>query len=166
MATNTQDRKNSKPVQPGPSRKPPTLLMKVMNPLMGRMLRRAKPGKIGEGLLLLSFTGRKSGKLYTTPVAYNTQPDGTIHVYTHRPWWKNMEGGAPVSIWLRGQQRQAQADATSDPGEVVAAVRAYGERNGAANIGRVGIVVDPNRPLDDAHLREATSGLHLIRIKL
>lgn len=58
--------------------------------------------------MLITFTGRKSGKRYTTPVSYSRQGE-TVYVFTHGTWWKNLRGGAPVSLRLRGQDRNGFA---------------------------------------------------------
>lgn len=49
-----------------------------------------------DSLLLLSFTGAKTGTEYTTPVGYRVR-DGTWIVTTQSPWWRNLKGGEPVS---------------------------------------------------------------------
>lgn len=79
----------------------------AMKPLLQSPLHHLVSGR----LMLISFTGRRTGKIYTTPVEYQRQGD-TVLLFTQkdRQWWKNLEGGAPVTIWLRGQELRGKAD--------------------------------------------------------
>lgn len=55
---------------------PPALLTRVGNPVLTWLLggpRRS--AKVGQNLLLLHVTGRRSGRVYSTPVAYHRQLD-------------------------------------------------------------------------------------------
>lgn len=58
-------------------------------------------------LLLVSFTGRKTGRSYETPVSYVLDGDRLL-VPGGGAWWKNL-GSAPVSVRLRGNWRSVTA---------------------------------------------------------
>jgi len=73
--------------------------------------------------LVLSFTGRRSGTRYTTPVNY-LQRGNQLLITTDSRWWHNLDGGAPVSVRLRGRQVQASAVAIRDPDVVAEALTA------------------------------------------
>ena len=49
---------------------------------------------VSKSVLLISFTGRKSGKTYTTPVSYSQEGD-QVFIFTHAGWWKNLLAGTP-----------------------------------------------------------------------
>jgi len=74
------------------------LLKSPLHPLMSRKL------------VLITYTGRKSGKAYTLPVEY-TQHDHTLTILTwkNRTWWKNLEGGASVTVRLQGKEVNGKA---------------------------------------------------------
>ncbi len=84
------------------------------------VLRSPLHGMVSNTILLISFRGRKTGKAYTTPVCYS-QYGNELHIFTHAGWWKNLRGGAPVSLRLRGQDVQGTADAIAEDKRVVAA---------------------------------------------
>ncbi|MBZ0299909.1 MAG: nitroreductase/quinone reductase family protein [Anaerolineae bacterium] len=72
-------------------------------------------------ILLITFAGRKSAKVYTTPVQYARIEDHLI-VFTRRKriWWKNLRGGAPVIVRVRGRDLQATATiSTADEDEAL-----------------------------------------------
>lgn len=73
--------------------------------------------------LVLSFTGRRSGKRYATPVNY-LQRGSELLITTDSRWWHNLDGGAPVAVWLRGRQMPATAEAVRDPDVVAEALSA------------------------------------------
>jgi deazaflavin-dependent oxidoreductase (nitroreductase family) len=83
---------------------------------MKRMLRSPLHGIVSSKFVLLTFTGRKSGRVYSTPVQY-VQDGDTLHIITSAgyTWWKNLHGGAPVQVHLRGSQHNGHADTSSDP---------------------------------------------------
>jgi hypothetical protein len=66
-------------------------------------------------LLLITFTGRKSGKEFTTPVRY-VQKGETLQLIVVYPWWKNLVGPAPVRLLLRGQMRTGTAEVLPEEG--------------------------------------------------
>lgn len=54
--------------------------------------------------MLITVTGRKTGKKYTTPVNYVQDGDVlSVLSHAHRTWWRNLRGGAPVKIVFRGK---------------------------------------------------------------
>jgi hypothetical protein len=80
------------------------------NPLVTRLLRSPLRRILDRSTLLLTYTGRKSGRSYTLPISY-AQQNSRLLLITRRPkaWWKNVADGAPVSLWLRGEQRAGWA---------------------------------------------------------
>jgi hypothetical protein len=73
-------------------------------------------------LLLLTFTGRKSGKKFTTPLRY-VQEGETLQLIIVYPWWRNLIGEATVHVLLRGQMRTGTAEVLpEEDGEVVVKV--------------------------------------------
>ncbi len=54
--------------------------------------------------MLITFTGRKSGRQFTTPVRYVRDGD-TVRCFTspENQWWRNLRGGADVVLRTRGR---------------------------------------------------------------
>ena len=80
------------------------LTLLIGNPLMKLMLRSRWHWNASGELMLITVTGRKTGKRYTTPVNY-VQERHVLSVlsHAHRTWWRNLRGGAPVKVLLRGR---------------------------------------------------------------
>lgn len=65
---------------------------------------------LGKSMTQISYTGRKSGKRFTLPVAFRRQDDGTIIVGVaasgQKTWWRNFQPGpTPMTITLDGVER-------------------------------------------------------------
>jgi hypothetical protein len=91
-------------------------LMRVGNVFM-RPLLHSRLGRRIDDLALLSFTGRRSGRLYTVPVGYH-EIDGHGVVMTASPWRVNLRGGADVEVEHNGRRMPMRAELIEDPHEV------------------------------------------------
>jgi deazaflavin-dependent oxidoreductase (nitroreductase family) len=72
------------------------------NDFMSWVLRSPFHGMLSSGMMLITITGRKTGKTYTTPVGYYEE-GGCLWVITSRDrtWWRNLQGGAQVKLLLK-----------------------------------------------------------------
>ena len=60
---------------------PPSLVTRLGNPVLSWLLSGPRSAaKVGQSLLLLHVTGRRTGNVYTTPVAYHRRADGSLLV--------------------------------------------------------------------------------------
>jgi deazaflavin-dependent oxidoreductase (nitroreductase family) len=92
----------------------------IVNRTMKFVLRSPMHGIVDKKILLITFTGRKSGKTYTTPVSYS-QSDGQVVVFTHADWWKNLRVDVPVMLHIRGRELQGLAEPIVEDKQAVAA---------------------------------------------
>ena len=67
---------------------------------------------------VIEWTGRKSGKRYSTPVAY-LAPGSEIWVTTGDRWWLNLVERPNVRIWVAGRRRDGLAEPVVDRAESV-----------------------------------------------
>ena len=63
---------------------------------------------------VLSWTGRKSGRHYSTPVSY-VMDGKAAYITTGDRWWHNVEGGRTIGLRIRGRQRKVTATPITDP---------------------------------------------------
>ena len=91
-----------------------------VNSSMKFMLRSPLHGLVSKTVLLISFTGRKSGKTYTTPVSYSQEGD-QVTIFTHANWWKNLANGSPATLRIRGREFQALAEPVAEDKRAIAA---------------------------------------------
>ena len=85
------------------------------NDFMAWVLRSPFHGMLSNGIMLITVTGRKTGKKYTTPVGYYEE-GGYLWVITSRDrtWWKNLRGGAEVGLLLKRKPVIARAELQLD----------------------------------------------------
>jgi deazaflavin-dependent oxidoreductase (nitroreductase family) len=98
----------------------------VFNPIVRWILTSPLHAIMGKGVLLISFTGRKSGKHFTTPVEYiRAEEEVWIMVGTpeKKLWWTNLIGGAPVRLCMNGDWQTGQALALQGNGDRAEIIR-------------------------------------------
>jgi deazaflavin-dependent oxidoreductase (nitroreductase family) len=85
----------------------------ITNPIMRFILSGPLHGIMSKSVLLITYTGRKSGKTFTTPVQY-VESNQEIWIMVGFPekkhWWRNLLGGVPVKLYLRGKSVSGQAN--------------------------------------------------------
>jgi F420H(2)-dependent quinone reductase len=111
---------------------------------LGRLLMRAAPllnapvaavatsrrfgGLVNRNIAILSYIGRRSGRRFSTPVAYR-RTGNEITINANLPqtktWWRNFLGdGGPLKLQLDGTERTGHAVAKHDKkGRVTITVR-------------------------------------------
>ena len=76
--------------------------------------------------MLITVTGCKTGKKYTTPVGYYRDGDSLWVISSRdRTWWRNLIGGADVEMRIRGKDVTGFAEAILDEEDVAAQVMEY-----------------------------------------
>ena len=139
----------------------------VGNPIVAAILRSPMHVLLSRRMMLLTVRGRRTGKWYTVPVGYVGQ-DGRLDVLVAnrqaRAWWRNLEGGAPVQLVLRGRVVPARAQALTFEGDArsfTSALRNYVAKNrqGAPTVGI--------RDVEDlAGLRAAAGRVAMVKVDL
>ena len=94
----------------------PEPLFAVINPLMAMLLRSPLHGFWSGSLMLITFTGRRSGRSFTTPVRYICN-DGIVRCFisSENQWWRNLRDGSLVTLRIAGKDVMYEAKATNDP---------------------------------------------------
>jgi len=76
--------------------------------------------------MLITVTGRKTGKKYTTPVGFYRKGDALWVLSSRdRTWWRNVSGGAEVEMRIRGKSVSGFAEAILSEEDVAAQVMEY-----------------------------------------
>lgn len=96
---------------------------RLLNPLVIAVLRSPLHPLTSRTNALVTWNGRRSGRAYTVPLRYVEDETG-LWLHAARPqtktWWRSLEGGAPVTVRLRGREVQAHAEAIRDDATRVA----------------------------------------------
>jgi hypothetical protein len=95
---------------------PPPRLMRMVNPVVRRVLAVPSLARRFPRQGVLEFAGRRSGRTLRVPVCLH-RIDGQTLVFTERPWRNNFRDGATVTVTHRGRVRHGRAvllDATPE----------------------------------------------------
>jgi deazaflavin-dependent oxidoreductase (nitroreductase family) len=89
----------------------PMRLQQLYNPLVLRLLRSPLHPAMSKATMLLTYTGRKSRRTYTTPVNYVRDGDELLVVGSREhSWWKNLRGGGETAR-VGGRDMKGEAEA-------------------------------------------------------
>jgi deazaflavin-dependent oxidoreductase (nitroreductase family) len=136
------------------------------NSIMAWLLRSPLHGLISRSFMLITFTGRKSGRVYTTPVNYVRDGDVlSVVSFRHRTWWRNLRGGAPVTVRVQGQDLQATGEVVEDDAGVAARLMAHLKQ--APSYARyLQVALDPNGQPNPEDVARAAKDRVMVRIQL
>jgi hypothetical protein len=143
----------------------PQFLFKLANPMMKMMLNSPFHGQMSERLMVLSFTGCKTGKHYSTPVGYVRQ-DSQIFVFTHSAWRFNFQQPAPVRMRIQGKDVQGIGQLVNDPGRIKQMIQALTYANGEEMSRRMGFWVENLDTAEPETIQKATQRTYFIDINI
>jgi hypothetical protein len=136
-----------------------------LNRTMAWVLRSPFHRVVSNSIMLITFNGRKSGKSYTTPISYTRQGEEII-AFTHSPWWKNLRGGAPVQLRLKGKNVQGIAETVADdPTTILPYLRTH-LRNVPRDARFYAVKLDAKGQPNEVDLQKAAHDSVLIRITI
>jgi hypothetical protein len=97
----------------------------LINPIVRTVLRSPAHRLLSHRLLLLTYCGRVTGRTHTIPLGYERSDDRLTVPIGRAPgkrWWRNVRGGADVTVRLAGVDHPAHADAIIDASGAVSVV--------------------------------------------
>jgi hypothetical protein len=100
--------------EPGPAHRALIRISTGFNPLVGAILRSPFHWLLSPGLMLITVTGRRSGRQYTIPVGYHrASRDVAVILIADAPnkvWWRNYRVPGPIELRLWGKTLQGEAE--------------------------------------------------------
>ena len=96
------------------------------NPIMIWILRSPFHKMLSGSIVLLTLTGRKSGRAIEVPVNY-IRDGKTLWAVSDRQrvWWRNLTGGAALTVLLARKTKKARGEVILHDKEVVHALTEY-----------------------------------------
>ena len=137
-------------------------VMGILNVPMRVLLQLPFPTPLSGRLMLVSFTGRKTGRAYRQPVSYVQQGE-TLLTPGGGKWKLNLREDQPVRIHLRGRDVFARPELIKDLDEIERLIRVMTVAN--PTVGAfIGIPKRPDGQLDRGLLATAVSyGFRIVR---
>jgi hypothetical protein len=144
---------------------PPPAVIRVLNPVMRALLRSPLHRLASRQFVLLSVTGRKTGRTYTIPVTRHQSGDEIV-VYAAGGWRRNLRGGAAVRVVLDGRERAGEARLEEDPDRVAQAYKQRLDELGPSNARMLGLKLNVNRPVTSEEIKPVVAGRAIATIRL
>ncbi len=107
--------------------KVPEIAFLLINPVMKGLLRSPLHGLCSDSIMVVGFTGRKSGKQFATPVRY-LRRGSSVRCYSNKDtqWWRNLRNGARIELRIGGPDAAYRSEVMEDsPAEIADALREY-----------------------------------------
>jgi hypothetical protein len=142
-----------------------TTVPPFVNKAMEFVLRSPAHSIVSKTVVLITFTGCKSGKTYTTPVSYSQSGD-QVSIFTHANWWKNLRGGMPVILRIQGRAVQGLAEPVSEDKQAVAAGLAAHLRKVPGDARWYGVTFDDHGNPRAEEVEQAVQTVVMIRVQL
>jgi hypothetical protein len=96
-----------------------------------------------------------------------TRKDDTLTLFSSKSWYKNLRGGRPVVVHLKGYGRTGRAEVIEEREAVLEAAEHLVAKYGLKEAGRrIGLALDINPPPTTDELTAALEGPVVIRIIL
>lgn len=97
-------------------------LNSVLNAVMVPLVRSPLHRLVSSRVAMITYTGRRSGRTFSTPVAYDRIGDEVmidVAMADQKSWWRNFDGdGGPLTLTLAGVDHQGHAVAHDNEGRL------------------------------------------------
>lgn len=140
----------------------PRRAFKVINPVIMFLLRTPLHRLLSHNFIVLTFKGRKTGTMISTPVGY-TPKGNSLVVFTFSNWWKNLQANPEVQVRLRGRDVRGRATLVTEPRQVAEAVNLLLDVRGDEMGRRLGFQRIPDHASVE-EIREKSQNLYFFQI--
>ena len=144
---------------------PPAALLRVVNPALSLLLRTPLAGPARHQLMVVNFTGHKSGRHYSIPLSAHLI-DNVLYAMTGAQWKYNFRGGATAQVLHDGKTTTMRGELIEDKAHVTdlywRCVESYGVKRAERSMG-LGFR-DHKMPTRD-DFAKAVDELHLTAIR-
>ena len=143
----------------------PAAMVRIINPVLRRLLASPLHGIASKSLMVLHVTGRRSGRVYDVPVGRH-ELDGQLLTYGGGAWRSNLRGGADLEVTIDGRRRRAHAVLEEDPERVAEIFDRLLRALGPKRSNRVALKVSVDRAPTLDEVRAGTAGRAVVLITL
>jgi hypothetical protein len=117
---------------------PPSGVLRLVNPVVKFLLGTPLGGGIRREMMVLNFTGRKSGRQFSVPVSAH-RLDNTLYALASAGWTANFRDGANAEVLWDGKKTTMRGELIRDPATVAElshrAASSYGAKKAQRTMG-------------------------------
>ena len=144
---------------------PPDALLRIVNPLMKLLLHTPLMGGARNQLMVVDFTGRKSGRQFSIPISAH-EIDNDLYALTPATWKYNFRDGANAKILHDGKTSTRNGQLIQDRGTVAGLYSRLAESYGVKRAERsFGLKFPEQRVPTRDEFGQAVDQLHLAAIR-
>jgi F420H(2)-dependent quinone reductase len=144
----------------------PLWIFRVMNPFMKGLLRSPLHRLLSGTLMLLTYTGRKTGKQYIIPIGYFAWGEDELMSFSSSRWWTNLRSKPPVTLLLKGRRMHAVPTVIEEREAVIDTLEEFIKRLGPRAARRLPIGLPRDREPARDDLRTVPRGIALVHFQL
>jgi hypothetical protein len=145
---------------------PPDAVLRLINPMMKLLLHTPLMGAARNQMMVVGFTGRKSGRQYSIPLSAHLI-DNVLYAMTAAPWKNNFRGGATAQVLHNGKTTTMRGEFITDHALVADLYSRCAESYGVKGAERaMGLKFADGRMPSRDEFAEAVNQLHLAAIRL
>ncbi|MDA2808154.1 nitroreductase/quinone reductase family protein [Nocardiopsis suaedae] len=127
---------------------------------------RAHPALSGV-FMLLTYEGRRTGRVYTLPVAYYLREGGEVWVLSgNGGWTRNMRGGHEADLLIRGREFRVSGTAVEDTKEVGDMMAELLRERGPRALRGHGLRLPTDRQPTHEEVMGAAEGVCMVRFRV
>lgn len=150
-------------VQPPPAR--PSAITRAALALQVFLLRRNWMGAMGEQIMVITTTGRKTGKTYSVPIGYLRDGETIIaltNAQSPSNWFRNLQKIPHAVLEIKGQKLRVRAHPVSSPEERARLFGLYRQQRAANFHNYFGVPIES----PEADLQKALATRQFIRFEI
>ncbi|HVV30456.1 MAG TPA: hypothetical protein VHC41_06220 [Mycobacteriales bacterium] len=134
----------------------------VVRPLLRSPLHRAVSGQ----LMLLRYTGGRSGRSYSFPIGYFSWDDAEVVSFSSRRWPFALRQARDIELLIRRTAFPATAEVMSDPQEKAALLAEFARRKGPRTARRLMLGLPGDRLPTAEEAADAATATTIVRFRL
>jgi hypothetical protein len=145
---------------------PPQAVLRAFNPALHLALRTPVLGPALTNFMVITFTGRKTGRQFSLPVSAH-HVDGVLYVLLSAGWKHNFRDGAPAEVLYAGKTTSMHGKLIKEPAVVAELTSRVATSYGAKKAQRsMGLKFRDNLIPSVEEFTEASTQLGIAAIKL
>ena len=144
----------------------PDAFIRFVNPAVRYLLRTPLAGSARKQLMVLSFTGRKTGNRYSIPLSAH-RIDNQLYALAGANWTRNFRNGATAEVLHDGKTTPMRGELIEDPAIVAGLSHRAAETYGVKQAQRVmGLAFRDQRIPTVEEFKEAAERERIVAVKL